>query len=120
MRTALRVAALVLALGATPALGAGPNGGQTTVSDGHPVEFVATGSGVTFFLSDEAGKPVDTAGLAAKAFIQAGGRTETVTLRPAAPNRLVGDLKAPLAVGTKVVLSAKLHGHSLQARFEQR
>ncbi len=43
-----------------------------------------------------------------------------MTLRPAAPNRLVGDLKAPLAVGTKVVLSAKLHGHSLQARFEQR
>lgn len=119
MRSALRIAAVTLAL-ASPALAAGPNGGQTTVFDGHPIEFVASDSAVTFYLSDEDGKPVDTAGLSAKAFVQAGGRTDTLVLKPAAPNRLVADLKAPLAAGAKVVLSAKLHGHAIQARFEKR
>lgn len=111
------VAALAAALLATPAAAAGPNGGQTVVADGHPVEFVNTGTGVTFFLSDEDGKPVDTAGLSAKAYVQAAGKTETLTLKPAAPNKLVADLKAPLPAGAKVVLWAKLHGHNLQARF---
>ena len=120
MRSAVRIAAVAMALAtASPSLAAGPNGGQTTVSDGHPIEFVASESGVTFFLTGEDGKPVDTAGLTAKAFVQAGSKTETLTLKPAAPNRLVGDLKAPLAAGAKVVLSAKVHGHTIQARFEK-
>ena len=113
----LIAAALAATLLAAPAQAAGANGGQTVVADGHPVELVATEAGVTFFLSDEDGKPVDTAGLSAKAYVQAGGKTETLTLKPAAPNRLVAELKAPLPAGAKVVLSAKLHGHNLQARF---
>lgn len=114
-----RVIATLLAasLLATPACAAGPNGGQTAVADGHPVEFVSTPTGVTFFITDEDGTPLDTAGLSAKAYIQAAGKTETLTLKPAAPNKLVADLKAPLPAGAKVVLSAKLHGHNLQARF---
>ena len=116
MRTLL-AAALAATLLAAPARAAGPNGGQTVVADGHPVELVATGTGVTFFLSDEDGKPVDTAGLGAKAYIQAEGRTETLTLKPAAPNRWVAELKAPLPAGARLVLSAKVHGHTLQARF---
>jgi hypothetical protein len=31
----------------------------------------------------------------------------------------MADLKAPLAAGAKVVLSAKMHGHNIQARFEK-
>lgn len=118
MRALLRIAAFAVAL-ASPALAAGPNGGQTTVFEGHPIEFVASDNTVTFYLSEEDGKPVNTAGLSAKAFVQAGSRTDTLVLRPAAPNRLVGELKAPLAAGAKVVLSAKLHGHAIQARFEK-
>ena len=111
-------AALSAILLAGPALAAGPNGGRTTVADGHPVELVTSETGLTFFLTGEDGKPLNTAGLSAKAFVQGGGRTETVALTASAPNRLVGALKAPLPAGAKVVLSAKVHGHNLQARFE--
>ncbi|WP_375275573.1 hypothetical protein [Methylorubrum thiocyanatum] len=40
-------------------------------------------------------------------------------LKPGAPNKLMADIKAPLAAGAKVVLSAKMHGHNIQARFEK-
>ncbi|OAH25835.1 hypothetical protein LPC10_00710 [Methylorubrum sp. B1-46] len=111
------ILSVTLAL-ASPCLAAGPNGGQTTVADGHPIEFVATDTGITFFVTGEDGKPVETAGLAAKAFVQVGGKTETLVLKPAAPNKLAADLKGPLTAGAKVVLSAKVHGHNIQARFE--
>ncbi|MFG7489256.1 hypothetical protein [Methylorubrum rhodesianum] len=120
MRSPFRLAVVAVAIAlASPCLAAGPNGGQTTIADGHPVEFVATETGITFFVTGEDGKPVETAGLSAKAFVQVGGKTETLTLKPGAPNKLMADLKAPLAAGAKVVLSAKMHGHNIQARFEK-
>jgi hypothetical protein len=97
----------------------GPNGGQTTVADGHPIEFVSTEKELVFFMQGEDGKPLDTKGLSARAIVQAGGKTETVALTAAAPNKLVGTLNAPLGAGAKVVLSTKVHGHSLQARFSK-
>ena len=115
----LVLAATILPLLFGLALAAGPNGGQTTIADGHPVEFVANETSVTFFLTDEDGKPLDTKDVSGKAFVQAAGKTETVALKAAEPNKLVGTLKAPLAAGAKVVLSAKAHGHNLQARFEK-
>lgn len=114
-------AALITTALAGPTLSQSPgaNGGQTTVADGHPVEFVSTDRELVFFLNGEDGKPLDTQGLSARAFVQASGKSTTVTLAPAAPNKLVGPLAAPLGKGAKVVLSAKVHGHSLQARFEK-
>ncbi len=113
------VTALTLALIlAGPALAAGPNGGQVVMADDHPVELVVSDTALTFFVTEEGGQPLATAGLSGKAYIQAGGKTETVALTASAPNRLVGALKAPLPAGAKVVLSAKVHGHNLQARFE--
>lgn len=114
------VPALTLALAlSSPAVAAGPNGGQVVMAEDHPVELVVSDTALTFFVSEEDGKPADTAGLSGKAYIQAGGKTETVTLKGAAPNRFVGDLKAPLPPGAKIVLSARVHGHGLQARFER-
>lgn len=118
MRTTTFALLCTLALSA-PALAAGPNGGKTVVADGHPVEFMPSDKEVTFFITSEDGKPLDTAGLSAKAFVTNGGKTETLNLKAAPPNKLVGDLKAPLPAGSKVVLSAKVHGHNLQARFEK-
>ncbi len=112
-----RFVAAALALLAAPAWAAGPNGGLVTVADDHPVEMVATADALTFFLSHEDGKPIDTRGLSAKAYIQAAGGTQTLGLTPEAPNRLVGALKGPLPQGAKVVLSTRVHGHNLQARF---
>ncbi|MBY0296770.1 MAG: hypothetical protein K2X71_12130 [Methylobacterium sp.] len=115
---ALTILLTVAAPGPARAQAAGPNGGQTTVADGHPIEFVSRDREITFFVAGEDGKPLDTSGLNARAIVQAGGRTETVSLAPAAPNRLVGTVAAPLAVGSKLVLTSRIHGHSVQARFE--
>lgn len=116
---ALPAAIIAAATLTAPAFAAGPNGGVVTVAEGHPIELVSTGTDLTFFVTDEDAKPVQTAGMTAKAYVQAGGKTETVALKGAAPNRLVGTLPAALPAGAKVVLSAKMHGHSIQARFEK-
>ncbi len=119
MRTVALTTLLAVALtGSAVAQTRGLNGGQTTVADGHPIEFVSKDKEITFFVIGEDGKPLDTKGLSARAVVQAGGKTETVTLAPAAPNKFVGTAAAPLAAGTKVVLSSKIHGHTVQARFE--
>jgi len=118
MRPRLTTLLLALVLSG-PAAAAGPNGGQIAMAEDHPVELVATDTGLTFFVSEGDGQPLPTTGLTGKAYIQAGGKTETVPLKGAAPNRFVGELKAPLPPGAKIVLSARVHGHGLQARFER-
>ena len=95
----------------------GPNGGYVVVTDGHPVEFVVNGTELTFLLSDDDGTPLATRGVSGRAVVQQGSQTTTVQLTPAAPNRLVGKLETPLEPNARVVFSAALHGHRLQARF---
>jgi hypothetical protein len=118
---------LVLALGlaalASPAsaheAAKGPNGGPVADSAGHHVELVAKGTELVLFLTEEADKPLASAGTRnARAVVQDGGRTATVPLQPAEPNRLVGTLPQPLGSGARVVVSATMpDGHTVQARF---
>ncbi len=105
-----------LATGAA-AQGNGPNGGQLADVDGHPVEFVASASELTFYFSDHDGGPEPTKGASGRAVVQAGGKTTIVKLAPAVPNRLVGKLDAPLPAGAKIALTSKIGGHSMNARF---
>ena len=49
--------------------------------------------------------------------IQDGGKTVAVALSPAEPNKFVGQLSMPLGSKARVVFSAKVPGHTLQARF---
>jgi hypothetical protein len=95
----------------------GPNGGIVVKADDHPVEFVVRGQEIVFYLGDHDGKPMSTKGLKARAVVQDGGKTSTVTLSPAAPNMFVGKLAAPLGAKARVVFSSSFEGHSLQARF---
>ncbi len=95
----------------------GPNGGIVVKADDHPVEFVVRGQEIVFYLGDHDGKPMSTKGLKARAVVQDGGKTSTVTLSPAAPNMFVGKLAAPLGAKARVVFSSAFDGHSLQARF---
>jgi hypothetical protein len=96
----------------------GPNGGPVVEAAGHHVEFVDEGAGLSFFLSDEAGKPIESKGANGRAVIQDHGKTETVPLASADPNKLTGNVPQPLGAGARVVLSATLpDGHSIQARF---
>jgi hypothetical protein len=60
---------------------------------------------------------VPTKGLQGRAVIQNGGKTTTVNLSPAEPNQFVGKLQMPLGSKARVVFSAKVQGHNLQARF---
>jgi cytoskeletal protein RodZ len=64
-------------------------------------------------------KPLDSAGTKnARAIVQDGGKTATVQLQPAEPNKLVGTLVQPLGSGARVVVSATMaDGHTVQARF---
>jgi hypothetical protein len=96
----------------------GPNGGDVVVMENHPIEFVSKGPEITFYILDEDGQtPVMTAGLTGRAVIQDGGKTTAVNLSPAEPNRFVGQLQMPLGSRARVVFSAKVAGHNLQARF---
>jgi hypothetical protein len=97
----------------------GPNGGPVADSAGHHVELVANGTELVLFLTGEADKPIASAGTKnARAIVQDGGKTATVSLQPAEPNRLVGALAAPLGKGARVVVSATMaDGHAVQARF---
>lgn len=115
---ALALALSPLAAGAHE-LAKGPNGGPVVDSAGHHLELVAKGTELVIFLSDEADKPLASAGTKnAHAIVQDGGKTATVPLQAAAPNKLVGTLAQPLGRGARVVVSATLaDGHAVQARF---
>lgn len=95
----------------------GANGGDVVVVEGHPVEFVSNGREIAFYILDEESKPVSTAGLTGRAVVQDAGKTAAVNLSPAEPNKLVGQLAMPLGSKARVVFSAKVAGHNLQARF---
>ncbi len=96
----------------------GPNGGMVAVADGHPIELVVEGQTVTFFLNGENGRPEPSRGASGRVVIQAGGQTATVSLTPAEPNRLVGQLAVPLAAGARLVFTgAMADGHRIQARY---
>lgn len=115
------VVAAILVL-AAPALGQtakpGAHGGQVRMAEGHAIELVSTDREIAFYVLEEDGKALDTKGTTGRAIIQEGGKSTTVTLAGAAPNKLSGPLTAPLATGAKIVMTARVHGHSLQARFE--
>ena len=96
----------------------GANGGAVVVMEGHPIEFVARGQEITFYLlEDDAKSPTPTAGATARAVIQDSGKITAVELSPGEPNMFVGKLAVPLGSNARVVFSAKVAGHNLQARF---
>jgi hypothetical protein len=121
MRTCLLImlAGVAIAGGvAAQSAGKGANGGEVVVMEGHPIEFVARGQEITFYvLEDDAKSPTPTKGFSGRAVIQDGGKTTSVALAPAEPNMFVGQLAMPLGSKARVVFSAKVPGHTLQARF---
>ena len=97
----------------------GPNGGPVVDSAGHHVELVAKGTELVLLLTEADDRPLASAGTKnARAIVQDGGKTATVQLQPAEPNKLVGALAQPLAPGARIVVSATMaDGHTVQARF---
>lgn len=96
----------------------GPNGGRVEIADGHPLELVLDGPAVTIFLTDNAGRPEPSRGATRRVVLQQGNETATVTLQPAAPNRLIGTLPSIAPAGARMVFSGIMaDGHRLRARF---
>ena len=92
----------------------GDNGGDVVVMEGHPIEFVTKGQEITFYiLEDDAKSPTPTKGFSGRAVIQDAGKTVSVALSPAEPNKFVGQLSMPLGSKARVVFSAKVPGHTL-------
>ncbi len=117
LRCVIALAVGVLLIAAAVAQTKGPNGGTVVRADDHPVEFVLRDQEIVFYIGDHDGKPMPTKGLKARAIVQDGGKTTTITLSPAAPNMFVGKLAAPLGAKARVAFSSAVDGHSLQARF---
>jgi hypothetical protein len=121
MRKSLFVSLLIAAMAfaaAAQTTRKGGNGGDVVVVEGHPVEFVSKDLEITFYILDEDGQtPVATVGLTGRAVVQDAGKTTAVNLAAAEPNKLVGRLQMPLGSKARVVFSAKVAGHNLQARF---
>jgi hypothetical protein len=96
----------------------GENGGEVVVMEGHPIEFVSKGQAITFYILEDDGKsPTPTKGFSGRAVIQDAGKTTAINLSPAEPNMFIGQLAVPLGSKARVVFSAKIPGHTLQARF---
>jgi hypothetical protein len=52
----------------------GENGGEVVVMEGHPIEFVAKGQEITFYILEDDGKsPTPTRGFSGRAVIQDAG-----------------------------------------------
>jgi hypothetical protein len=97
----------------------GPNGGPVVDAAGHHIEMVAKGTDLVLYLTGEDDKPLASASAKnARAVVQNGGKTTTVQLSPAEPNKLVGTLPSPLGSGARVVVSITMtDGHAVRARF---
>jgi hypothetical protein len=96
----------------------GPNGGKVAEIAGHHLELTHAGAEVTIYASDDAHKPMPTAGSSGRIVVQSAGKTAQATLAPAEPNKFVAKLEAPLGSGAIVAVSATFgDGHKAQARF---
>jgi len=96
----------------------GANGGDVVVIEGHPIEFVSKGQQIVFYILEDDGQtPTSTKGTTGRAVVQDGGKTAAIALSPAEPNMLVGELAMPLGSKARIVFSAKVADHTLQARF---
>ena len=97
----------------------GPNGGQLQDVAGVHLELVASGTELTFYVLDEANKPISSKGFTASALISSGSDRETLTLTPQVENLLKGSAKKSVVPGTVVSITLKTPaGKSGQARYK--
>ena len=85
----------------------------------HHLELVASGNGITLYITDEDGKEEDASNAKATATVLAGGKTATGALAPAGGNGLKGSGGFTAGKGTTVVISLTMPGHAPeQVRFK--
>ncbi|MBY0530514.1 MAG: hypothetical protein K2P86_02355 [Xanthobacteraceae bacterium] len=98
----------------------GPNGGPVEDVAGVHLEFVTSGTTLTFYVLDESNKPISAKGITASALVVAGADRETVTLTVEGENVLKGEVKKPIAANATISVTLKTPaGKSGQARFKK-
>jgi hypothetical protein len=117
MKMILALLFAMLLIPAAHAQKTGPNGGMLAGKGGHELELVVTAKDLTVYIIDH-GKVHSTKGVSLRAIIQQGGKSMTIPLVDVDGTKLTGELKAPLAPGSIVVISGKDdHGDVLSARY---
>jgi hypothetical protein len=83
-------ACLCTALHAHSAQPAAAHGGQTRMAGPYLLELVTGHDTIVIYVTDHAGRPVDTAGGKGRAVVHTDGRAVTIEVRPAQTNALDG------------------------------
>ena len=121
IRASLIATALLLASPAAFAHGTPPapaHGGTVAEGSGeHWVELSVSGDQMTAWVSDEDNKPIPAAQLGGKATVLIDGKTQTVSLSPAADNSVTGKLAAPATGRLTAVLALTAQGKPVQVKF---
>lgn len=124
LRRALLAAATVTGLLLPPAVlahaehGKPQHGGIVAEAGAFQGELVAKGRQLTLHITNH-GDPIAMAGGSAKATLLAGSDKSELAFTPSTGNQLTATAPAPLAAGTKAVVTVKLpNGRSGNLRFE--
>lgn len=95
-----------------------PHGGQVSTVQKYQYELVVKADEVSVYITDHAGKKIDTRGATGTAILLSGKRKSSMQLTPAGDNQMKGTGKFELAPDMKVVVSIALAGQTaLQSRF---
>lgn len=94
------------------------HGGQVSTVQKYQYELVVKADEVSVYVTDHAGKKIDTRGATGTATLLSGKSKASVQLTPAGDNQMKGSGKFELAPDMKVVVSIALAGQpALQGRF---
>ena len=97
----------------------GPNGGTIADVAGVHVEFMPSGTALTFNILNEDNKPVSNTGYTASVLVVNGQDRETITLTSTGENSLKGEAKKPVVPGTAITLMIKTGGGKTgQAKYK--
>lgn len=95
-----------------------PHGGQLRMVQQYHYELVVKADEVSVYITDHAGKNIDTRGATGTATLLSGKNKASVKLAPSGDNQMKGSGKFELAPDMKVVVSIALAGQTaLQGRF---
>jgi len=125
LRTAMRAAAVVVALLAAPALvqahapKIGVHGGAQADAGSFHVEVVPDGTTLQVYLRDHSDKDIASAGFKGTAIFVIGGKPQRIPLTPAGANKLTGTSSVALPKEPKgAVQITTPTGSTVQAKFQ--
>lgn len=87
-------------------------GVMAEATSGHRVELVARGDQLSVYLTDHAGKPVESKEASGEITLLSGTEKNRAVLTPAGGNQLLGNARAP--AGAKAIVKFTLHGKTVE------